>query len=278
MTDINFCLWSDLLGDKKLFVPIYWKVLQNSYRIKLCSIHLPHVTGCCVLGISLRALTGGGVAIPGKQTLFCVDLLALTEGLWGKGSSGLAMTYSQRTASSRALEITSISHGVWGSQCVCSLSGLLGEDQHHSSCAEGAGQEPRVQPTGQGCCLLNPHCIFGILLGLSCWAEFGLVVLSFVEWDLPWACWLYLHLKLPIFVVSVARGSCTVTSCWGRSKRNCSLPDPDGSSMLWCSPVWIVPARSSAQVRITVQNHHPWIINYYDNCKLSLTPLPKGKM
>lgn len=110
------------------------------------------------------------------------------------------------------------------------------------------------------------------------WVWTGVFVLCAMRLTLVLLTLSCVHLKLSIFFVPVARGSCTVTFCWGKRKRNYSLPDLDGSNMLWCLPVWTVSARSWAHVRTTAQNHHPWIIHYHHCCKLSHTALPKGKM
>jgi len=55
MTDINLYLLSELLGDKKLFVPVCWKACRSIPTEKPSSIHFLYVTHCWVLGINHRA-------------------------------------------------------------------------------------------------------------------------------------------------------------------------------------------------------------------------------
>lgn len=80
---------------------------------------------------------------------------------------------AQRKASLWALEITT-QYISWcmGKQVCFQPLRVLREHQHQTTCTQGSGQDPCMKPTGQGCWLLNPHCIFWVSLGLWWGAEF----------------------------------------------------------------------------------------------------------
>lgn len=172
MTHISLHLWSEFLGHKKLLVPIYWKASRSATTDKL-----PSYNPLVCAGHQPQGLNQEKVTHLRNQILLCDDLLILLRGLCkeggSKGSSAHVMTYAQRKASSWALEITTqcISRCVGKQVCFQPLR-VSREHQHQTTCAWGSGQDPCMKPTGQGCWVLNPHCIFWVSLGLWWGAEF----------------------------------------------------------------------------------------------------------
>lgn len=261
MTGINLCSWSKLLGDKKLFVPIYWKVCRRTATELSYAAFTSLMWQSAACWESASGLEQEEVKLPQEPNTFLCWSSGTYRGTfwgsWGKGSSSLAILCSQRTASWWALAITSISHGVEKPVCLQPLRATGRKAAPNQLCWGGC---PGALSAGHRTGVLHAESSlylwgFTWVVMLS-WVWTGFFVLCRLSLALVLLTLCCVHLKLPIFFVSVARGSCTVTFCWGKRKRNYSLPDLDGSNMLWCLPAWTASARhqhmSESQFRTIV--------------------------